>query len=67
MRVPDPNRRRGRRYCPDLTELAAFLDGNGLPWKRRQTMEHLNGCLLCYTVFIETVRCQTAAVEAELA
>ncbi len=55
-----------RRYCPDLTELAAFLDGAGLPWKRLRTMEHLNACSLCYTVFVETVRCQETLMEVEV-
>ena len=66
MRETGRNGAGKRRYCPDLTELAAFLDGAGLPWKRLRTMEHLNACSLCYTVFVETVRCQETLMEVEV-
>ncbi len=66
MRETELNGARKRRYCPVLTELAAFLVGGWLPWKRLRTMEHLNACSLCYTVFVETVRCQETLMEVEV-
>jgi len=44
-------------HCPDLTQLAAFLDGGDPPSDRLQVMKHLNDCAICYTVFVESVRC----------
>lgn len=44
--------------CPDLEELAAFLDGRLGAEQRAAIMEHLADCAECYTLFKETVKLQ---------
>lgn len=59
--------------CPDLEELAAFVDGRLAGGARASVVEHLASCEDCYEVYAETLRvvedleAEPAAVEDEAA
>ena len=54
--------------CPDLEQIAAFIDGKLEPRERDLVVEHLGGCDVCYEVFAGTVRfCREEAAGAVIA
>lgn len=44
--------------CPDLEDLAAFLDGTLAPERRESMIEHLASCESCYEIFAGAARFQ---------
>lgn len=51
-----PPRMSQKEVCPELGDLAAFIDGCLSLAERRPIIVHLNRCRLCYEVFVETLR-----------
>jgi hypothetical protein len=51
--------------CPDLEDLAAFLDGTLAPERRDSMIEHLASCESCYEIFAGAVRFQADEPQAE--
>ena len=51
--------------CPEITTLAAFVDGRLAGRERRRFMEHLDSCPTCFEVYVETARFQQDRPPAE--
>lgn len=50
--------KRATGTCPDLEQLASFIDGCLEGEERRRVMEHLDGCVDCWEIYVETLRSQ---------
>src|SRR5689334_17676130 len=50
--------------CPDLEDIAAFLDGTLSEGERAHVVSHLTACSSCYAVFADAARFQLEEEEA---
>ena len=48
------------RNCPELEQLAAFVDGTLHGSDRASVIAHLAGCERCYVALVETIHLQNA-------